>query len=475
MELSDIIIMICCVLNIILLVTVLVLLLNKKSGSVNKSQLKEQTERLKEYFDGGSRGILDQLGRQNSTLSDTVKQNVGLLGDRLESEQRNMRETTASAVKSIGEDVAELKKESKDSLDSIRGIVTDKMQDTLNSRLEAMNNTITNSLSELGKGLRDEQKNQLDLINRSMDKLREENSRSLDKINGTVNEKLQESLDKRISESFRTVNDQLMNVSRGLGEMQSVAVNITDLKKVLSNVKTRGNFGEVQLESILQDILSPDQYETQANVTGTGAYKVDFAVKLPGANGEEPVYLPIDSKFPADTYAALIDSLNSGNSDEAAERRKRLTATIRDEAKSIRDKYICPPNTTDFAIMFLSSEGLYSEAVSTPGLVEELQRNYRVSLTGPSTMAAMLNSLRMGFQTLRIREKSVEIQKVLEAAKKEFGNFSTALQSTRKHLRQVDEDLEKLVTTRSNAINRVLKNITETDSLETAQNIIDSN
>lgn len=474
---GEIIILICCAVIIILLAVVIVLLIRKGSGpagSGDTGALKAQTERLKEYYDSGSKGILDQIGRQNSTIADTVRQNVDILGSRLETEQRNLRETTASAIKGIGDDVTGLRKENKESLDSIRNIVTDKMQNTLNSRLESLNNTITNSFSELGKGLREEQKNQLNIINQNMDRLRAENRESLEKINGTVNEKLQDTLNKRISESFRTVSEQLMSVSKGLGEMQSVAGNITDLKKVLSNVKTRGNFGEVQLEAILEEILSPDQYEKQVNVTG-GTSRVDFAIKLPGADGGEPVYLPIDAKFPGDTFSALVDAINSGSPEEAEERRRKLCATIRDEAKSIHDKYISPPRTTDFALMFLPSEGLYSEVVNTPGLVEELQRNCRVNVTGPSTMAAMLSSLRMGFQTLKIQQKSAEIQIVLEAAKKEFANFEKVLESTRKKLKLADDELEKLVSTRTKAINRALKNITETESLETAQDIIDAN
>lgn len=240
MDISDIIIIVCCVINIILLAVVLILLIKKNSRTDDGKELKDQTRQLKEYFDGGSRNVLDQLGRQNSVISDTVRQNVELMGGKLGAEQKTMNESTAAAVKAIGEDVSELKKDNRAGLENIRSIVTDKMQDTLNSRLETLNQTITNSFSELGKGLREEQKNQLNIINQNMDRLREENSRSLEKINGTVSEKLQESLDKRISESFKTVNDQLMNVSRGLGEMQSVAGNISDLKKVLSNVKTRG-------------------------------------------------------------------------------------------------------------------------------------------------------------------------------------------------------------------------------------------
>ena len=474
MSIAEIIIIICCGVIIILLTAVIALILRGR-GADNSAAIATQSTKLKEYIESGNKVVLDQLGRQNGTIADTVKNNVDILGGKLESEQKIMRETTSSAMKNIGDDVSALRKDNKESLDSIRSIVTDKMQETLNNRLEAVNTTITTSISALGKNLRDEQEKQLRMINENMDKLRRENSESLDKINGTVNEKLQETLDKRINESFKTVTEQLMNVSKGLGEMQSVAVNITDLKKVLSNVKTRGNFGEVQLEAILEEILSPDQYVKQTNITGTGKELVDFAIKLPGTDGGEPVYLPIDSKFPADTFAALIDAVNSGNSDEAEERRRKLFMTVRDEAKSIRDKYIAPPRTTDFAVMFLPSEGLYSEAVSTPGLVDELQRNYRVNIAGPSTMAAMLSSLRMGFQTLKIQQKSAEIQTVLEAAKKEFGNFGKVLDATRKKLKQADADLESLISTRSNAINRALRNITENDDLGSAQNIIDAN
>ncbi len=476
MDIAEIIIIICCAVIIIMLGAVIALLVRRGGGSPSDTAaLTNQSAQIKEYIESGNKVILDQLGRQDSAVADTVKRNVDILGGKLESEQKNMREMTASSIREIGEDVTGLRKENKESLDGIKSIVTEKMQDTLNSRLGALNNTITTSISELGKNLRDEQEKQLRMINENMDKLRAENKESLDKINGTVNEKLQETLDKKISESFKTVSEQLMSVSKGLGEMQSVAVNITDLRKVLSNVKTRGNFGEVQLAAILEEILTPDQYVKQTNVSGSGRELVDFAVKLPGADGGEPVYLPIDSKFPADTFAALIDAVNSGNTEDAEERRRKLYMTMRDEAKSIHDKYIAPPRTTDFAIMFLPSEGLYSEAVSTPGLVDELQRNYRVNIAGPSTMAAMLSSLRMGFQTLKIQQKSSEIQTVLEAAKKEFGNFEKVLENTRKRLKLADDELEKLVSTRTRAINRALKSITGSESLEDAQDIIDAN
>ena len=413
----------------------LVLVLNSLSLSKKIKALEDrlagedQLKQIKEYFDDGAGDILDQIYRQNTMVSETIKQNMDLFGDKLSVELKNLQN------------------------------ITEKIEKTV---------------FELNRNISQEQEKQYRLISESMTKLTTETRESLDKINGTVNEKLQDSLDKKINDSFKTVSEQLMSVSRGLGEMQNVASNITDLKKVLSNVKTRGNFGEVQLEAILEEILSADQYEKQTNITGQGSTRVDFAIRLPGPEDGERVYLPIDAKFPGDTYSALSDALSAGNAEEAEERRKKLAATIREEAKSIHEKYIYPPKTTDFALMFLPSEGLYSEAVNMPGLVEELQRKYRVNITGPSTMAAMLSSLRMGFQTLKIRQKSAEIQKVLEAAKKEFGTFSSALNSTRDKLRRVDEDLEKLVTTRSNAINRVLKGITETEDLDTARNIIDT-
>ncbi|MBQ5317049.1 MAG: DNA recombination protein RmuC [Oscillospiraceae bacterium] len=439
-----------CVVNILLLAAVIVILLTRSRT--------DGLDSLKEYLDMGRRGLSEQIGTQNSAVSENVRQNVELMGRNIVSEQKNLRDITLTALDDMSSEMSAMKKDTREEISEIRTIVTEKMQSALNSRLDSLTSGITSSVTELGKSLREEQKNQLELIGRSMEQMRRENSESLEKINGTVSEKLTESLDKRISESFRTVSDQLMSVSKGLGEMQSVAANVTDLKKVLSNVKTRGNFGEVQLEAILADILTPQQYIVQAGVTGDEK-RVDFAVKLPGADGE-PVYLPIDAKFPAETYAALTDAVNSGDRQAAEERRKKLIATVRDEAKSISQKYISPPATTDFAVMFLPSEGLYCEVVNL-GLIDELQRTYRVNIAGPSTMAAMLSSLRMGFQTLKIQQKSAEIQRVLEDAKKEFASFGTTLESAQKKLKQTEEELTKLLGTRTNAINRALSGVTE--------------
>ncbi len=279
-------------------------------------------------------------------------------------------------------------------------------------------------------------------------------------------------MDERISKSFETVNKRLTEVYQGLGEMKNVASGVSDLKNVLSNVKNRGILGEIQLSAILSDILTPDQYEEQFRINPDSREAVDFAVKLPGQEDGKYVYLPVDAKFPGDTYASLAAAYDSGDSDELKQKRSALEQEIKRCAKSIGDKYIVPPYSTDFAIMFLPFEGLYAEVVNM-GLVEVLQREYKVNITGPSTMAAMLNSLQMGFRTLAIQKKSGEVWNVLAAAKKEFANFEKVLDKTRERLRQADDELEKLVGTRTKAINRKLKDVSAADDGEDTEEILE--
>jgi DNA recombination protein RmuC len=269
-------------------------------------------------------------------------------------------------------------------------------------------------------------------------------------------------LDDKITQSFKLVNDRLQQVHEGLGEMKTVANGVTDLKKVLSNVKTRGTMGEIQLSAILSEILAPEQYAEQVAVTPNGRERVDFAVKLPGNTEGECVYLPIDSKFPGDSYANLLDAYDNGDPAEIKNRWNILESEIKSCAKSIHDKYIVPPHTTDFAILFLPFEGLYAEVVNH-GMVETLQNLYKVNIAGPSTMAAMLNSLQMGFRTLAIQKKSGEVWKILEEAKKEFNSFETVLNKTRERLRQADDELDKLIGTRTRAINRKLGKVSSPD------------
>ena len=301
-------------------------------------------------------------------------------------------------------------------------------------------------------------------MERRLSSIQSENSEKLEKMQKVVDEKLEKTLESRISESFRLVSAQLEQVYKGLGEMQAVAAGVTDLKKVLSNVKTRGILGETQLSAILSEILSPEQYECDVATKPGSRDRVEFAIRLPG-DGETPVLLPIDAKFPGETFAALQDAYESGDVDAIAQAAKMLETRLKAEAKDIRDKYIDPPHTTDFGILFLPFEGLYAEAVNR-GYIEDLQRTYRINVTGPSTMAAFLNSLQMGFRTLAIQQRSGEVWQVLGAVKTEFEKFGEILDRSQQRLRQVNDDLDTLIGTRTRAITRKLRDVERLDAPE---------
>lgn len=301
----------------------------------------------------------------------------------------------------------------------------------------------------------------LENIRRSVDEklesIRRENLRQLDKMRQTVDEKLQKTLEEKMNKSFSLVNERLEQVYKGLGEMQTLAVGVGDLKKVLSNVKTRGILGEIQLGAILSEILSKEQYEENIATKKGSKNVVEFAIKLP-SDGAGTVYLPIDSKFPGDTYSALREAVESGDRQRIESAKKALVQRIKGEAKDIHDKYIDPPNTTEFAIMFLPFEGLYSEVVNM-GLVEVLQREYKVNIAGPSTMAALLNSLQMGFKTLAVQKRSAEVWKILGGVKTEFDKFNDVLVMTQQRLDQANKELDKLVGVRTRQIQRQLKDV----------------
>ena len=286
--------------------------------------------------------------------------------------------------------------------------------------------------------------------------IQNENSIQLDKMRETVDEKLQKTLESRISESFKMVSERLEQVHKGLGEMQTLASGVGDLKKVLSNVKSRGVLGEIQLGAILEEILTKEQYEANV-VTKKGSQSfVEYAIKLPGDSS--PVYLPIDAKFPADAYSKLLESYDSGDLTEIESSKSILIKRLKSFAKDIHDKYIDPPNTTEFAIMFLPFEGLYAEAVRL-GMVEELQRLYKINIAGPTTTAALLNSLQMGFKTLAIQKRSSEVWDVLGAVKTEFDKFETVLESAQSRIEQANSELDKLIGVRTRQIKRKLKDV----------------
>ena len=294
-------------------------------------------------------------------------------------------------------------------------------------------------------------------LTESLDRMQGASQQQLETIRKTVDEKLQQTLERKLNESFRQVSQQLEQVYKGLGEMQSLASGVGDLKKVLSNVKTRGVLGEIQLGAILEQLLTPEQYATNVATKKGSAANVEYAIRLPGSDGA-PVWLPIDAKFPLDAYEQVLKAYDTADAAQVESAVKQLKARVKSFANDVQSKYIDPPNTTDFAILFIPVEGLYAELVRA-GMVEELQRDYKVTLAGPTTMSALLNSLQMGFRTLAIQKRSGEVWKVLGAVKTAFENFATVLESTQNRLNQANAELDKLVGVRTRQIQRTLKNV----------------
>ena len=399
----------------------------------NKNRDTSEIIKRLDKTNSNQREIYKQLSRQQSTL-------------RLELSNQDSRQRQ------------EINSNMQDNFSSLSKVISENLINSVNAQ-----NAQLISMEERLKTFSVENEQKLSeirsTVEKRLDKIQEQNNIKLDEMRTIVTEKLNQTIDSRMTESFKIVNDRLEQVYKGLGEMQNLAVGVGDLKKVLSNVKTRGILGEIQLGSILREILSPEQYEENVAVKPNSRNVVEFAVKLPAQSGGF-VYLPIDSKFPGDTYAALKDAYESGDSYAVDTAAKILIRTIRSEAKDIHDKYISPPNTTDFAIMFLPFEGLYSEVVNR-GMIEVLQREYKVNIAGPSTMAALLNSLQMGFKTLAVQKRSSEVWKLLEEVSAEFDTYVKVLNATQDKLRLADSELEKLVGVRTRQMQKKLSQISQ--------------
>lgn len=349
--------------------------------------------------------------------------------------------------------------------DELRGAskeTTDSLIKTLN-QMVATQNAQFDSFAQRITRLTESNEQRLELVRSTVDTrlkaIQDDNAAKLEKMRQTVDEKLQGTLDKRLGESFKLVSDRLELVHKGLGEMQSLAQGVGDLKRVMTNVKTRGTWGEVQLGSILEQVLSPEQYEKNVATKG-GAERVEFVIKLPGAeeNKGDVVWLPIDAKFPQEDYLRLVEAAERIDDAAVADAIRALVNRVKSSAKDIHDKYINPPRTTDFAILFLPTEGLYAEVLRRPGLAEEIQRDYRVSLAGPTTLAALVNSLQMGFRTLAIQKRSSEVWSVLGAVKLEFGKFGDVLDKVRKNIEQASKTIDD-AGTRTRAIERKLRSV----------------
>ena len=348
----------------------------------------------------------------------------------------------------------------------------------LGQSMKGFNDSILKGMTDLGQLLREQmesfsrqiqqimqasaqqQENLRQVVATRLQQIQEDNTKKLDQMRATVDEKLQGTLEKRLGESFKHVSDRLEQVHKGLGEMQNLATGVGDLKRVLTNVKSRGGWGEIQLAAILEHILAPEQFARNVKIGEISGEVVDFALRLPGRGEGEVVWLPIDAKFPMEDYERLVAAQEQAHTEAMESAAKNLTLRIKAEAKSISEKYVAPPKTTDFAIMFLPNEGLYAEVIRRPGLVEALQRDNRVVIAGPTTFAALLNSLQMGFRTLAIQKRSSEVWKLLGAVKTDFGKFGDILAGVKKKLEQASQTMDDAAR-RSRAIERKLRGVQE--------------
>lgn len=422
---TEMILLICCVIIIVLL---LVLIL-KPNKSVDEM-----------------RHLKDQVQTFSTLLNETQKVNNDNMNERLREMNDSMQAITDISFKNSDA----VRKQLFDTTYKLEEKV-DSLTKQNENKLEAMRLTLENKIAAL----------------------QEDNAKKLDAMRETVDEKLQETLDKRISQSFQLVNERLEQVYKGLGEMQTLASGVGDLKKVLSNVKTRGILGEIQLQAILEEILAPEQYEVNVATKKGSRDVVEFAIKLP-ADENRIVYLPIDSKFPGDKYAQLMDAYEEGDPSKIASAQRELDIIIKKSAKDIHDKYIDVPNTTEFAIMFLPFEGLYAEVVRR-GFVESLQRDYKINIAGPTTMAALLNSLQMGFKTLAIQKRSSEVWDVLGAVKSEFDKFGSVLENAQNKLNLAQKELDNLVGVRTRQIQKKLDKVVSLENSEKILEISQSN
>jgi len=424
------------IINLVLLAVVCMLLIamflrKKDEGSV---LLERKVDELEKF-----------LMRIENALREDFRNNREELGTALEKNSKFQMEKIEALISKI----EEKNKENKESIEkAFKGF-----QENFDRNVESFNNLQREKFGQLA----DKQK-----------ELVESTEKQLEKINNTVDEKLQKTLNERLSQSFELVGKQLESVQSGLGEMRTIASDVGGLKKVLSNVKLRGNVGEVQLAMILEQILAPTQYEANVRTKEGSADPVEFAIKLPGRSDDEKniVYLPIDAKFPKDVYENLVSAYDKGSIEEIEAATKLMEAAIKKNAKDIRDKYIDPPNTTDFAIMFLPFESIYAEVIRRSALVDQLRDEFKITVAGPTTLVAILNSLQMGFRTLALQKRSSEVWKILGSVKKEFDNFGGLLEKAQKNIQTGLGQLDDIVGTRTRAIKRHLRavdNLPESD------------
>lgn len=377
--------------------------------------------------------------------------------------QSDMRDEFARNRKEASETAQSQREELRNNLGAFEKRLDDNakaQQDLLRERFE----DLLKQLHIQGKQSLDAVKDVRETVEKQLKEIRDDNGKRLEEMRKTVDEKLQDTLEKRLGESFKQVSERLELVHQGLGEMQTIASGVGDLKKVLTNVKTKGILGEYQLANIIEQLLPREQYEENVATRPGSNERVEFAVRMPGNSANEVVWLPIDSKFPLNGYETLLAARESGDASAIEAAEKALTSTLEKFAKDISTKYVEAPYTTDFGVMFLPIESLYAEVLRHPGVFETLQRKYRITVTGPTTMSALLNSLQMGFRTLAVTKRSSEVWKILEEVKTEFGKFSTHLEKVDSNLAKAKKSLEELRNTRTNVMQRKLRDVATLDA-----------
>ena len=415
---------------------------------------------------------IDTLNKQLAAQSQASDQKLGKMRETIEQSLRTIQEGNEKKLDQMRRDAAEggqkTREETKASLKEFNESVGKRIDDFVQWQRVQFGNVI-----EQLKGLTDTNEKRLTEVRKTVEErlkgLQEDNSKNLEKMRQTVDEKLEGTLEKRLGESFKLVSERLEQVYKGLGEMQKLAAGVGDLKKVLTNVKARGTWGEVQLGAMLEQILTLDQYDTNVATKG-GDERVEFAVKLPGRGDavDEVVWLPIDAKFPIEDYQRLLEAQEKADVEAAEAAAKQLEIRVKGCAKDISDKYVSPPNTTDFGILYLPMEGLFAEVIRRPGLPETIQRDYRVVVAGPTTLWSVLNSLQMGFRTLAIEKRSSEVWSLLAAVKTEFGKYGAVLDKVQKKLQQASNTIDSAAV-RSRAIERKLRDVQELPAMEAGE------
>ena len=406
------------------------------SGQGSDGKQLEQLRMELSRLDGAIRAQLQSTENQLGELRNTVTHGLQSVSETLDKKLLQVMNESRTDREAL----------TKSQLEAGAQLKTD-----VNAVLTTMSKSLAEQLNATGNQLRA-------TLNERLTEIQSDTAKKLEEMRATVDEKLHATLEKRLGESFKQVSDRLEQVHRGLGEMQTLASGVGDLKRMLTNVKTRGTWGEVQLGALLEQVLTPDQYAKNVCTVPNSRDLVEFAIKLPGKEDGTPVWLPIDAKFPVEDYQRLMDAQDKADVEQMEQAAKALENRIKQEAKTIRDKYIEPPHTTDFGILFLPTEGLYAEVLRRPGLADFIQREYRVIVSGPTSFAALLNSLQMGFRTLVIEQRSSEIWVLLGEVKTEFGNFGKAIDATQKKLEQASKQFDE-VGIRTRAINRKLKGV----------------